>query len=82
MNRNTLAKELAIFCCNCKIFYKPIEASKFEANLNDISFVESLINTLTLKTKYRKNVDIEKLKEILLELEKIRLELEYKNYDK
>jgi len=31
-----------------------------------------------LKTKKRKNIDIERLKGLLLELEKVRLEQEYK----
>jgi hypothetical protein len=40
--------------------------------------IESLINTIIIKTSERSDIDIEKLKILLLELERIRLELEYK----
>ena len=44
-------------------------------------YVETIINTITYRVKTHKNLDIEKIKEILIELERIRLELEYKNYE-
>jgi len=49
--------------------------------LKDVSFIESLINTIIVKTKKSKDIDVEKLKELLLELEKIRLDLEYRDID-
>ena len=43
-------------------------------------FLESLINTIIVRTKQIKyiNINEEKTKEILTELDKIRLELEYR----
>lgn len=48
-----------------------------EARLGEPHFVESLINTIIIKSKTKKGVDVEEVKLLLLELEKIRLELEY-----
>jgi len=45
-------------------------------------YIETIINTIMLRAKTQKNLDIEKLKEILIELERRRLELEYKDYAK
>ena len=53
-----------------------------ESCLNKPEYVEAIINTIITRAKTHKNLDIEKLKEILLELEKIRLELEYKDHAK
>jgi len=83
LKRNILINEIANFCFNHGIFDKPIRVSKIKKNiidqLDDAEFIESLINTLIVKTRNRKDIDIKKLKELLLEVEKIRLELEYKD---
>jgi len=47
--------------------------------LETASFVEILINTIIIRAKKHKGIDIELVKELLLELEKIRLDLEYEN---
>jgi len=82
MERNILVNEIAAFCFSYGVFDKSIRAREIKKNiksqLDDVEFIESLINTLIVKTRNRKNIDIEKLKELLLELEKIRLDLEYK----
>ena len=86
MKRNILVEELACFCFVYGIFDQSIEEhvikSKIESGLEKVEFIESLINTLILQTNNCKHIDIEKLKELLLELERIRLELEYKDYIK
>ena len=50
--------------------------------LKSVDYIETIINTIILRAKTHKNLDVEKLKEMLLELEKIRLELEYKDHTK
>ena len=82
MERKVLVDEIADFCVCYGLFKKSdsINAIKerIERGLEDSDFLESLINTIMLKTKKRKNIDIERLKGLLLELEKVRLEQEYK----
>jgi len=51
-----------------------------EDRLEEAYFLETLINTIIIKTKKHKGVDITEVKTILIELEKIRLEQEYKDY--
>jgi len=50
--------------------------------LGKVEYIELIINTIIHRAKTHKNLDVEKLKEILIELEKVRLELEYKDYAK
>jgi len=49
--------------------------------LGKVEIIETIINTIILRAKTHKNFDIEQLKKMLLELEKIRLELEYEDCD-
>jgi len=53
--------------------------SNIEKQLENSEFIESLINTITVKTRYRKYIDVGKIITLLLELEKLRLALEYEN---
>jgi len=48
-----------------------------EKMLNETFFLESLINTIIIVSKKHAGIDIEEVKTLLIELEKIRLELEY-----
>jgi len=48
--------------------------------LEKAEHIETIINTIIIKLKTYRNLDIDKIKEMLLELERVRLELEYKNY--
>jgi len=81
MERKILITEIANFCLKYKLFNKLISLSevknRIESQLEDIEFVESLINTIIIKTKRGKNIETKKLKGLLLELERLRLELEY-----
>ena len=64
------------------MFEESVKASELKNRigewLNDISLVESLIKTIIEKTQ-GKSIELEKIMVLRLELEKIRLELEYKN---
>ena len=81
MQKKEFASEIIDFCYKYQLLSKSEKIdgvkARTEENLGHAWFVESLINMLTVNTKYRKNIDVEKLKELLLEPEKIRLELEY-----
>jgi len=81
MERKILIKEIADFCIKCGVFKGKVETSEIpigiEVGLENIEFVESLINTIINRVEQNKNVDIRKVKIMLLELEKIRLDLEY-----
>lgn len=84
MERKVLVNEIIHFCLKYGILKYPVTARKFkniERELANAEFVEGLINTIILKARIHKNTDINKLKELLLELERLRLELEYKDSD-
>ena len=80
MNKYRLAEEIINFCGENHIFGNAnidTSANKIAEQLEESWFVEHFIFTLITKTKNKKNIDFKKLKELLLELEKIRLDLEY-----
>ena len=86
MTKKELATELIDFCFKYRLLNisnkRAETVDNVEANLGKIEFVERLIHMLIAKTKIRKNIDKQKLKKLLLELEEIRLDLEYGNQDK
>ena len=80
MSKYDLANELIAFCMTYKVFGNSeigASAGKIAEQLEESWFVEHFIYTLITKTKDKVDVDFKKLKELLLELEKIRLDLEY-----
>ena len=82
MERKELVNEIFSFCLvHGLLFDGQTEAitvkNELYYQLQEIDFVEGLIHLLIIKTKNYKSMDISKLKRILLELEKVRLELEY-----
>ena len=83
MKRKELINAITDFCLEYKLFDRSVKVdvliNKISEQLKDIEFVESLINTIIIKTRKRRNIDTNKIKNLLLELEKIRLELEYKD---
>jgi len=82
MERKRLANELTDFCLEYKIFNISCGAKEIKQRIEeqfcDVVFVESLINLIIVKTQSQKDVDTDKLIELLSELERLRLELEYK----
>jgi len=82
MERKRLAHELTDFCLayrilNIRCGAKELE-QRIEGQLDDAAFVETLINQIIVKAKYYKDIDTGKLIELLSELERLRLELEYR----
>lgn len=81
MERDVLINEIASFCLDYGVIIDQSEMkSKIEAGLEKAELIESLYNTIFIKGKNGKIKDIEKVKELLIELEKIRLDLEFENY--
>ena len=83
MNKDILIDEIASFGFNYGLFNDQIEIEEIKKRigymLEDSEFLENLINTIILKARYYKNIDMDKLKKLLIDLEKTRLELEYKS---
>jgi len=86
MERNILVNKIVRFCFDCEVLDETSNQCETETivdqRLDDVEFIENLINTVIVTSRGRKNLDVEQLKELLIELEKIRLELEYKDYSK
>jgi len=83
MAKYILIREIISFCLDYgfKLDEKEVE-KKVRLYLNKVEFVEKLIGMIIAKAKIDKNVDIHRRKELLLELEKVRLDLEFKNHNK
>gem|GEM_PF-1071999 len=82
IKRTKLTAEIIGFCTDYKILaeserLKEVKES-IEHQLEDAVFVEELINWFIVKTKSRQDIDIDRLIDLIIELEKIRLNLEYK----
>ena len=82
MERKRLAHELTDFCLAYRILNIPCGAKEIEqgieGQLDDVVFVETLISQIIVKAKRHRDIDTSKLIDLLAELERIRLELEYR----
>ena len=78
MERDSLINEIISFCFDYEL---PIDKNELKAQIADklkeAHFIESLINAIVIKAKNSQTINKDKVKRMLLELEKIRLELEY-----
>ena len=84
LEREIVTNKIVNFCLQHEMLDKDIDTSiarsKIKQELKNASFVENLIHTLTIKARMFNDVEvIDELIEILMELEKIRLDLEYKS---
>lgn len=84
MNQYTLTKEIIKTCKYFKIIEYETDncfvEKKIIDGLEDIIFVENLLNVFYKKIKlkrFQKNLNKNRLKKLLIELEKIRLNLEF-----
>ena len=85
MEQRKLIKEIIKTCQYFKIMEKDINhyyvEKKIIDGLEDIIFVENLLNIFYKKMKYKRfkqTLNQDRLKRLLIELEKIRLNLEFK----
>ena len=80
IKRDSLVREIVSFCLDYGVFFEHKEIEiKIEQGLEKAELVESLINIIFKNAKSGKIKDIERVKELLIELEKIRLDLEFKD---
>ena len=84
MEQKLLVGKIIKFCFDYEAVNETVTESELrnllETRLEAADFIETLINTIIIKTKTCASIDIELVKVLLLELEKIRLDIEYKNY--
>lgn len=85
MNQYKLVKEIIKTCKYFKIMDYEVDNNFVEKkiidSLEDITFVENMLNVFYTKMKskkYNKHLNHNRLKKLLIELEKIRLNLEFK----
>lgn len=82
MEREELVNKIISFCFTYGVLDETVKMNeiqeRIDKSLNQCEFIEDLYNMILLETKSHKKMDIGKIQELLLELEKIRLELEYK----
>ena len=85
MEQYKIVKEIIKTCQYFKIIEKNIDdyfvEKKIIDGLDDIIFVENLLNIIYKKMKlkrYKNSLNQNRLKKLLIELEKIRLNLEFK----
>ena len=78
MEKINLAREIVDFSIKYQLFANAenMKTEGIARQLDESWFVELLVQTL-MNAKYRENIDHKKLQELLSEIEKIRLELEY-----
>jgi len=83
MERKELANDIVDFALEYGVFNISGQICdikrRIEEQFIDFEFVEGLINMIIVKTKDKNDIDTGRLIELLIELEKIRLELEYKD---
>jgi len=83
LERKELVEKIVEFCFETGLFDESL-LSKIETKvmiescLEKVEMVETIINIIILKSRTYKNLDIKKLKVLLIELENVRLDLEYK----
>jgi len=81
MEQKILTDKIIGFCFDHGVLDKSEDVSTIkimvEKGLEKEEFIENLINTIIHKTRSHPHVDVKQVIEILIELEKIRLELEY-----
>ena len=82
MEREILVEEIVSFCLDYGVLIDRDEIKgNIEQGLEKAELIESLYNVVFLKAKSTAGMDIARVKELLVELEKIRLDLEFKDYD-
>jgi len=82
MRKKEVVNEIVNFCFEFGIFKSPFRIKQIKNNiekqLDDVVFIENLINTIFVKAKERKILRTKRAMNLLIELEKIRISLEDK----
>ena len=81
MKRNSLVEEIENFCADYGVnFPKDAIKSIIAQGLKKAELIEIIYNKIFIEAKRSQGVDIERVKELLNELHKIRLDLEFRDY--
>jgi len=79
--KEIIAKEIISFCADYGVMLNDKDIKrKIELCLSEAHLIEYVIGMIFIKAKRNRNIDIEKVKELLIELEKVRLEYEFKDH--
>ena len=80
MKKEKLVNKIVDVCIDLKIVkysnYRKEVKNNIMMFMGDVTFIESLYNTIFVKAKQRNILHTKKIKNLLMELEKTRLELE------
>jgi len=81
MERHELINEVIAFFYTYGIFQEAFDEHELKSiiyhHLDEEAFVENIINVIITKAREREDIDTERLKALLIGLERIRLDLEY-----
>ena len=84
--RNVFISEIVKFCFDYKVIHESVTEDELRQiihnHIEDEAFIENLINTIILKARTCSYLEIERLKDLLIKLERVRLDLEYKDWEK
>jgi len=81
MKQDNLIREIVSFCLDYGVLIdrKEIER-KIKQGLEKAELIEDLYNTIFRRAKSDRGMDIKRVIELLIELERVRLELEFKDH--
>ena len=83
MEKDILVREIVSFCLDYGVLINKKEIEqKIEQGLESAELIEDLYNTIFRRAKRDRSMDIKRVIELLVELERVRLELEFKDYNK
>ena len=81
LRKETLINEIIKLCLDYGVLINiDMTKIKIEDNLDEIAFIESVIGVIRKKAKNWGFIELSRVKELVIELEIIRIELEFKCY--
>ena len=77
MERDILISAIVRFCFDYDEVIDDEIREKVQSKLTSANFIENVISTIHIKTRNSSNIDTKQIKAMILELEKMRLDIEY-----
>ena len=85
MKKKKLVKEIIDFCFTYGLIDETVKTYEMEIRienaLKQCAFIETLYNIILLETKKNRNANIKRTRELLLQLEELRLQLEFETME-
>ena len=77
-----LAEEILAFCTKYELFsnWENMKIEKIAEQLKECWYVEQLIHNIIVASRFRKNINYWKIRQLILALEKLRLKLHYEKW--